>query len=417
MSRTLPLLLLLLAASACAPGDAGDDRPAEGVAGGRVDEAATKVVVEPLTVGPVRDEVVVSGRVSARTSVPVFPKLGQREITSVLVEEGDVVERGEPLMALYDEDLVLDVRQASAAVDEAESTLAQNELRLAEEEQRVVRARREADKRRQDHERLVGLQAEGLVMGQDLEDKRLLAEQAEDDLELARLAVERAEVERTLAEIALRKAEIALDRAEKDLSHTRIVAPLSGVVAERHCHVGQIATTSGAEPPFLLVDTEDLVLDLRAPQDALPELRAGQAVEARAVAADLPTFAGRVRTVIPVLDAETGSVQVLVDMEEAPGLVPGLFIEAKIVTDERDGALLVDKRAVLYEDEQPVIFAINGGDAVEKIPFRAGASTATEMEVLGHTQGGRLDAGLLVVVVGQENLKDGDAVTVVEEAF
>lgn len=416
MSRFLPLLLAA-AAAACAPGETDEDRPEQGVVGGRADDAATKVVVQPLTVGPVRDEVVVSGRVSARTSVPVFPRLGGREITAVLVDEGDVVQAGAPLMRLFDVDLQLDVRQASAAVDEARGTLAQTDLMLSEEAQRVVRAEREAKKSRDDHERLLTLQAEGLVMGQDLQDKLLLAEQAEDDLLLARITVQRTEVDRTLAEIALRKAEIELDRARTDLSHTQVVAPLAGVVAERNADVGQIATTSGSESPFVIVDVTDLILDLRAPQDALPKLRRGQRVEVRPIAAALDAFTGVVRTVIPVLDAETGSVAILVDLDEHPALVPGLFIEARIVTDARQEALLVDKRAVLYEDDQPVIFALGDGGCVQKIPFRAGSSTSTEMEILGDTRGGPVAGNLLVVVVGQENLKDGDVVTVVEEAF
>ena len=59
--------------------------PTSGVAGGRDTVRETLVVVNPLTVGPIRDVVVVSAKVEARHSAQVFPKLSGLPVTSVAV--------------------------------------------------------------------------------------------------------------------------------------------------------------------------------------------------------------------------------------------------------------------------------------------------------------------------------------------
>jgi hypothetical protein len=77
----------------------------------------------------------------------------------------------------------------------------------------------------------------------------------------------------------------------------------------------------------------------------------------------------------------------------------------------------VSKRAVLYEDDQPVLFTVNGDNAAKKIAFIAGASTPTAVEILSDLDGTALPHDLRVIVVGQENLKDGAPIRIVEEAF
>ena len=106
-------------------------------------------------------------------------------------------------------------------------------------------------------------------------------------------------------------------------------------------------------------DGPDVFVHFSAVQgEGFKTLAEGQRVTARSVTGASQAFRGVVRRVNPVLDRATGSVSVIVDLEPAPGLVPGLFCEARVVTASRDDALLVDKRAVRYDDDQPAFFAI-----------------------------------------------------------
>ncbi|MGQ0553523.1 MAG: efflux RND transporter periplasmic adaptor subunit [Planctomycetota bacterium] len=421
-SRRHLLALLLLCAPACSVSAGSEDQGAEASSDTAESGSApakretvrqTKVVVEGLSVGPVRDEIVVSAKVASRTTVALHSKLGNLAATQVLVEAGDPVSKGQLLVTLFDQDLQLMAQTAAAVLDETRRTVERNQLTLEEDRRRVTRAEREAQKAAADLARLQGLG--DLVNRQEVENARVTAENASDDLDLARFTERSADIALELGQIAVRKAQIEEQRVRDDLEHTHIRSPIDGIVAERSLNVGELVNSG--QRLLRLVDTADLVLNLRVPQDALARLQRGQPVEVRSVTDSSQRFTGTVRSVNPVLDEATGTVHVVVDLVPAPGLVPGLFAEAHIITSAREQATLVSKRAVLYEDDQPVLFTVNGDGTARKLAFRAGASTPTALEVLSDLDGVALPLDLRVIVVGQENLKDGAPVQVVEGAF
>lgn len=397
------------AASATAP-------KSTAVSGGRDTVRETLVVVQALSVGPIRDEVVVSAKVESRTEITVFPRLSNLPVTSVRVDEGENVAVGDVLMTLYDTDLMLAEAMALNRLKESQAEVDRAKHKLDEAGMRIARAERQSAKTAEDLARREMLMGDGLVNVQEVEDLRLAAATALDDLELERFSLADLALARDLASIRAQQAELDWKQAGTNLSHTSLQAPASGVIASRDVDVGELSSMSA--PAFRVVDLTELVLNLRVPQDSLARLAAGQPVELRSVTDKSQRFGGTVRVVNPVLDAATGTVRVIVDLEPAPGLVPGLFCEARIITAARAEALLVDKRAVLYEDDQPVFFALGkDGDAVRKVAFRAGASTPNAIEVLAAMDGAAVDRGLRVVVVGQESLKDGARVKVRETAY
>lgn len=390
--------------------------PAGGVPGGRDVERETLVVAEPLTRGAIRDEIVVSARVESRVSVQVFPKLTNLPVTEVHVEEGDHVEAGDLLLRLYDEELRLTEQERKSQHTQALKEIDRARVQLEEDEARIVRAERQAQKAGGDLLRLTGLIEEDLVNQQEVDDARLAAETALDDLGVARKTRDRSAISLELAEIAARQAELQWERAKVDLSHTSLRAPIAGVVSERSVEIGELS--SGSMPAFVLVDLGRPVLNLRVPQDSLSRLDVGQRVEASAVTLPGVRFEGMVRAVNPVLDASTGSVHVIVDLKPQDDLLPGLFVQARVVTAARDDALLVDKRAVLHTDGLPHVFVLSDeGTSVRKLSFRPGSSTALTTEILADAEGAPVPDDLRVIVVGQENLKDGGRVRLQDTAY
>lgn len=410
--RPLALACAALLAACDAAGGEAQAESARSTTGGRETVRETLVLVEKLSRGPVRDEIVVSAKVDARTTVQVIPRVAGLAATEVLVEEGDRVRAGDVLARLFDANLRLAEASARAALEEARRTHERAQLTLEEDGRKVERAERVAAKAEADLARVADLGE--LVNRQEIEDKRLAAENARDDLELARFAERGARIALELAAIAVDKARIAAERAATDLAEATVRAPLDGVVAERSLYPGELSSTG--TPAFVLADVGDLVLNLRVPQDAYRRVAAGQAVELRPVTDPQRRFHGSVRAVNPVLDRATGTVHVLVDLDEEPGLQPGLFCEARIITSARDAALLVSKRAVLYEDDQPVLFAVGEDGTARRIAFVAGAATATAVEVVSALDGAPVADDLVVVTVGQENLKDGAPVKVAPDA-
>lgn len=394
----------------------GGRPPPGGVSGGRDIERETLVVLEPLSRGPIRDEIVVSARVESRVAVSVFPKLSGLPVTQVIVEEGDQVAAGQILMRLYDDDLRLTVQERESLHQQSLKEIDRAQIQLEEDGAKIVRAERQAEKAAGDHARLAGLLEQQLVNQQETDDARLAADTALDDLALARKTRDRSKVSLELARISAQQSELQHERALADLAHTVVRSPLDGVVASRAIDIGELS--GAAERAFQIVDLTQPLLNLRVPQDSLARLAAGQRVEAAAVTLGGKIFEGTVRSVNPVLDEVTGSVRVIVDLEPAPDLHPGLFCSARVITSARDDALLVDKRAVQHVDELPHVFVLDeDGEHVRKLSFRPGASTPLMTEILGDAEGEPLPQGLRVVVVGQESLKDGGRVRVQETAY
>lgn len=395
---------------------ADDSPPTSGVSGGRDTVRETLVVVEPLAVGPIRDEVVVSAKVEARHSAQVFPKLSGLPVTSVALDEGDFVTAGDRLMVLYDTELRLAEQTADIREQEAQKEVDREQLKLAEQDKRILRAERQAEKASEDLERLEELVSDGLVNLQEVEDARLAAGTAADDLDLAHFSRDDGQMALALAGLRSAQAKVDSARARTDLSHTIVSAPISGVISERNVQRGELSSLSMAA--FVIVNVDELLLNLRVAQDSVRRLQPGQKVEVRSVTQPGTQFEGVVRTVSPVLDKVTGTVHTIVDLDSTEGLVPGLFCEAHIITAARDEALLIDKRAVLYEDDQPIFFCVDEtGTTVRKVAFLAGAATATRIELLSQLDGSPIDRDLRVVVVGQESLKDGAQVRVRETAY
>ena len=413
LTRVARLVALAALPGLLACGGSATTEVARSATGGKDLVRQTLVVVEPLQRGAVRDEVVVSAKVAARTTVAIYPKLVNLPVTRVLAEEGQTVRPGEVLAELLDTDLRLAEANARAQLEDAGHQQELARVTNEENKARVTRAERAAQKASDDYARVRDLG--DLVNKQEVDDKRLAADTAADDLLLQQFAERSSAIAVDQAAIAVEKARIEAERRATELAYTRLVAPIAGVIANREIDVGELSSTGQAA--FTLVDTDDLILDLRVPQDALGRIEPGQSVEVRPVTGSDRRFAGVVRFVNPVLDQATGTVRVRVDLDEAEGLVPGLFCEARIITAERGDALLVSKRAVLYENDRPVLFVLGPDEDARRIAFVAGASTPRSVEIVSDTDGQPLPADLRVVVVGQENLKDGAPVRVVEEAF
>ena len=102
--------------------------------------------------------------------------------------------------------------------------------------------------------------------------------------------------------------------------------------------------------------------------------------------------------------------------DEEQLLRPGMFITARIVTASRDDALLVPRKAVFYDEEKPTFFLIDEAGAVRKTHFASRASTESLLEIAhADPPDAAVEEGALIVIVGQDNLKDGDIVRIDEE--
>jgi membrane fusion protein (multidrug efflux system) len=168
-----------------------------------------------------------------------------------------------------------------------------------------------------------------------------------------------------------------------------------------------------------IVNRDELYTEIRVPQRRLPSLRVALPVEIRAETYPDLVFTGRVETIHPTVDANEGSVKVRVSVADPQALLrPGIYVSATVVLSERSDALLVPKRARVFEGNESVIFVIRDGKAV-RLALSLGLQTADDLEVVAR-RGATGPAGLrdddLIVVRGQTQVRDGSKVEIHEPA-
>ena len=117
----------------------------------------------------------------------------------------------------------------------------------------------------------------------------------------------------------------------------------------------------------------------------------------------------RVKLVSPVIDPNTGTIKVTVEVHDYPDDTrPGDFAQVHIVTERRPEATLVPRAAVFTEDGENVVFVVDGDSAKRRVVELGLANEDLAEIVVGVNDGER------VVVKGQRALKDGSPVRVLE---
>ncbi|MCG8432733.1 MAG: efflux RND transporter periplasmic adaptor subunit [Gammaproteobacteria bacterium] len=354
MYRTNKLLFILVLGSAFALGlqgcgSGGEGETNEEVAEETDDTPAIPVETAQVQVGNVSAFYSGTATLEAEEEATVVAKVGG-EIMQILVEEGDRVETGQLLAKIDDERLKLE----------------------------VLRARANLGKLKQEY-----------VRNKELHENDLVSSDAFERLKY------------DLADL-----EAALELAELELAYTGVRAPIDGVISERLIKVGNMITLN--EAAFKITDFEPMLARLHVPERELNKLRVEQ--EASLTVDALPdlTFTGVIDRISPVVDANTGTFKVTVEINDQRSLLkPGMFGRVNVIYDIRNNTLLAPRSAIITEDAQSTVFLVADDIAQRKV-VETGYTNNGSIEILEGLQ-----IGDSVVTVGQTSLKDGAKVTVV----
>jgi len=192
--------------------------------------------------------------------------------------------------------------------------------------------------------------------------------------------------------------------ANLELSYANVVAPISGVIAQRSIKPGNFVQIN--TPIFRIVDTSKLEATLNVPERELETLKPGLPVKLQVDALPGKVFEGTVDRVAPVVDAGSGTFRVICAFAGGGLLQPGMFGRMQIDYDQRANALVVPRTALLDDEGDPAVFAVRNGKAV-RVPVKLGYLDGAWAEV---KKG--IGLGEQVVVAGKTALRDGSVVQV-----
>lgn len=201
-------------------------------------------------------------------------------VAEVIVNDADVVEAGDVLVALDPADARIAL--AAAEADYARATRGVRQLRTADGAYAAaIRARQsELAKARDDLARRQVLARSGAISGEALAHARDAVRGAEAGLQQAR-AEYAANREATAgvtisAHPDVARAAAALEKAKLDLERTKIHAPIAGIVARRNVQIGQ-AVAPGAML-MAIAPVADVFVDANFKESQLRDVRPGQKV-------------------------------------------------------------------------------------------------------------------------------------------
>ncbi len=265
------------------------------VPGDKVSIAKTVKAEAVATAG----EVTVSGTVVSRETAHVASRiLGY--VVELKVDAGDKVQKGALLLRIDAKEMAEREAQAQAALASANAELVQT---------------------RNDFERYKGLY-----------EKEAAAKKTYDDA-LARYET---------AQAAEQRARSALDEAKTMLSYGEVTAPFDGIVSERSVNLGDLATPGRSLLTVYMPGTLELVVPVG--EQYSPYLKPGSPVSL-AVPSLQVKQSSSLREVVPQRDEKTRTITVKAPLEEAPGLVPGLYGTLTFRTRTSE-VIAIPKRAV-----------------------------------------------------------------------
>jgi len=209
----------------------------------------------------------------------------------------------------------------------------------------------------------------------------------------------------------LERARAQLAETEARLANKRIEAPFAGTMGIRRVDVGDYL--SPGTVIATLQDHTELEIDFTVPARHAPKLKAGLGVIVRTDAYPDRTFSAAVTAVDSRIDPNTRNVLLRARLEEADGLLPGMFAVLEVDLGDKQRVITVPETAMTYALQGNTVFVIE--------PTEDGQLTATAKVVrAGNVRDGKiavlegLEAGDKVVSVGQNKLYRGVRVVVDE---
>ncbi len=270
-----------------------------------------------------------AGTIDACRRSRMSPAIGG-QIASLYVKEGDLVQKDQILIELWNKESKARVKEAKARVKAAERS-AQQVCILSD------RAQREAKRKTELLER-------GLASEEDTE-----------------TAVSNAESQSAACDAALTQVEVyqaSVEVIEASLERTMLIAPFDGIIAEIEGELGEYVTPSpvgvATKPTVDLIDSSCIYISAPIDEIDAPEVVSGMTARITMDAFGNQEFPATVRRVAPyVLDLEkqarTVEIEAVFDNPDQT-LLPGYSADIEVIIDRVENTLSIPTQTIMRDN-------------------------------------------------------------------
>ncbi|CAH1562336.1 Multidrug transporter [Vibrio owensii] len=281
-------------------------------------------------------------------------------ITDVMVNNGELVEKGQPLFAIDASSYQLKVAQAKAELRQARESDSAKWQQLAAAKQTQSQREFEYHNAKQKLARNQKLRNKGLATEQELDDAITNTQVASSAVEAANAEVKRIEAELSTQDrtAAIELAEAKLASAELDLSHTQIVAQTEGVVTNLQLQSGSYITQGTAS--LMLVDEAHAWISADFNEKGIDKLTNGREVLVSFDALPGKVFTGEVSSQErAIYDTNNANGQLSSVTNDTRWIREQQKVRTRITVNELDPSMISGSRAsVIVESGNPVMDVI-----------------------------------------------------------
>ncbi|MFO1151104.1 MAG: efflux RND transporter periplasmic adaptor subunit [Alsobacter sp.] len=351
-----------------------------------------EVAVYPVRRADLVKTVVASGHVETPFRVEVGSQI-TGTVIDVLVDEGQSVRRGQPLVRLDDSELQAALVQAQGMVAQAEARVRQmRELTRPSAEETLKQAQATLQNAQQAYDRAEQLARGGFGT-------RATLDTATKDLDVARTQVRVAELavfttspggsDYVMAETQLIQAKGTLATAQARLGYATIAAPRDGVLITRSVERGTVVQPGKAL--LVLAPSGDVQLVVSIDEKNLGQLAIGQPALASSDAYPDQRFAATLGYINPGIDISRASVEVKLTAKDPPAVLrQDMTVSVDIEVARRPATLVVPARLVHDPSSaDPWVMLVSDGRA-RRQPVRLGLRAGGQIEVLSGVSVGDL---------------------------
>lgn len=204
-------------------------------------------------------------------------------------------------------------------------------------------------------------------------------------------------------------AKALLAKSVENTSDYLVTAPWGGIVAKVHVTEGEYVAPRAVLAEIF--DPKSLVVQFAVPESRSTEVTIGMEVLVELDAHPGKTLTGQITRVFPNLDDKTRTRTVEATLHDQVDLLPGMFARVQVVLARIADAITIPAYSLnVTPDGGRVAFIVEDGRAVRR-------KLDTGLEVNGRVRiFSGLKAGDRLIVAGQEKLKDGAKVKMIEPA-
>jgi multidrug efflux system membrane fusion protein len=355
------IFLLLLAVGACQSADSKDKQAQAAAANRAVPVAVASAVEQDMPV-----YLTGLGSVTAYNTVSLKSRV-DGQLIQVNFREGQQVNKGELL-------ILIDPRPYQVQLASAQAQLFKDQASF-----------RDAQLNYQRFKDL--LNQSGAMSQQQVDTQKSMADQFEG---------------------AIRSDQAAIDSAKLQIEYCHITAPVSGHIGLRLVDAGNIVHASDANAMLVITQLQPISVIFTLPADSLPvvvqRMKQGTLkVDAYSRDNQIKLATGTLLTIDNQIDQTTGTDRLKATFDNKDGaLFPNQFVNVRLLLDVRKDSTIVPTVAVQRGPQGSFVYVVKADKTVEARQVTVALTQSNQSAI-----GGGLQVGEVVVIDGQDKLKNG----------